>query len=68
MRQDRLRTLWKADKAAVNGWLVIPNSFSAEVMAQHGSGCSQRVRCSCSSAWREAPAAARRATRIPSCR
>ncbi len=36
MRENRLRTLWKSDKAAVNGWLAIPNSFSAEVMAQQG--------------------------------
>ena len=36
MRENRLRTLWSADKAAVNGWLAIPDSFSAEVMAQQG--------------------------------
>ncbi len=36
MRENRLRTLWKADKAAVNGWLAIPNSFAAEVMAHQG--------------------------------
>ena len=36
MRENRLRTLWKEDKAAVNGWLAIPNSFSAEVMAHQG--------------------------------
>ncbi len=36
MRENRLRTLWKDDKAAVNGWLAIPNSFSAEVMAHQG--------------------------------
>jgi 4-hydroxy-2-oxoheptanedioate aldolase len=36
MRENRLRTLWKADQAAVNGWLAIPNSFSAEVMAHQG--------------------------------
>ena len=36
MRENRLRTLWQADRAAINGWLAIPNSFSAEVMAHQG--------------------------------
>ena len=36
MRENRLRTLWAADQAALNGWLAIPNSFSAEVMAHQG--------------------------------
>ena len=36
MRENRLRTLWREDKAAVNGWLAVPNSFSAEVMAHQG--------------------------------
>ncbi|MBL8345687.1 MAG: 2,4-dihydroxyhept-2-ene-1,7-dioic acid aldolase, partial [Rubrivivax sp.] len=36
MRENRLRTLWKADKPAVNGWLALPSSFSAEVMAHQG--------------------------------
>jgi 4-hydroxy-2-oxoheptanedioate aldolase len=36
MRPNRLRTLWQSGGAAVNGWLAIPNSFSAEVMAQQG--------------------------------
>jgi 4-hydroxy-2-oxoheptanedioate aldolase len=36
MRENRLRTLWQNDQAAVNGWLAIPNSFSAEVMAHQG--------------------------------
>ena len=36
MRENRLRTLWKNDQAAVNGWLAIGNSFSAEVMAHQG--------------------------------
>jgi 4-hydroxy-2-oxoheptanedioate aldolase len=36
MRENRLRSLWSADTAAVNGWLAIPDSFSAEVMAQQG--------------------------------
>ena len=36
MRENRLRTLWQEDKAAVNGWLAIPNSFSAETMAHQG--------------------------------
>ncbi|OUM02555.1 HpcH/HpaI aldolase family protein [Variovorax sp. JS1663] len=36
MRENRLRTLWKSGGAAVNGWLAVPNSFSAEVMAHQG--------------------------------
>ncbi len=36
MRENRLRTLWKADQVAVNGWLAIGNSFSAETMAHQG--------------------------------
>ena len=36
MRENRLRTLWRADQTAINGWLAIPNSFAAEVMAHQG--------------------------------
>ena len=36
MRPNNLRTLWQAEKAAVNGWLAVGNSFSAEVMAHQG--------------------------------
>src|SRR4029450_8382737 len=36
MRANRLRTLWQTGGAAVNGWLAIPNGFSAETMAQQG--------------------------------
>ena len=36
MRENRLRTLWAEGKTAVNGWLAIPNGFSAEVMAHQG--------------------------------
>ncbi len=36
MRENRLRTLWGQDKAAINGWLAVPNGFSAEVMAHQG--------------------------------
>ena len=36
MRENRLRTIWKAGGAVVNGWLAIPNSFSAETMAHQG--------------------------------
>ncbi len=28
MRENTLRAIWKSRKAAVNGWLTIPNSFS----------------------------------------
>lgn len=36
MRENRLRTMWLNDQAAVNGWLAIPDSYSAEVMAHQG--------------------------------
>jgi 4-hydroxy-2-oxoheptanedioate aldolase len=36
MRENRLRTLWAADRAAVNGWLAIPDGFAAETMAHQG--------------------------------
>jgi 4-hydroxy-2-oxoheptanedioate aldolase len=36
MRENRLRTLWKSGGAAINGWLAIPNGFSAETMAHQG--------------------------------
>ena len=36
MRPNNLRTLWQANRPAVNGWLTVGNSFSAEVMAHQG--------------------------------
>jgi 4-hydroxy-2-oxoheptanedioate aldolase len=36
MRENRLRTLWAADKPVVNGWLTIGNGFVAETMAHQG--------------------------------
>jgi len=36
MRENRLRQIWKTGGAAVNGWLSIPSSFSAETMAHQG--------------------------------
>jgi 4-hydroxy-2-oxoheptanedioate aldolase len=36
MRENRLRTIWKSGGAVINGWLGIPNSFSAETMAHQG--------------------------------
>ncbi len=36
MRENRLKTLWRAGGVAVNGWLAIANSFSAETMAHQG--------------------------------
>jgi 4-hydroxy-2-oxoheptanedioate aldolase len=36
MRDNKLRSLWAQGKTAVNGWLAIPNSFAAEVMAHQG--------------------------------
>lgn len=36
MRANNLRAIWQSGGAAVNGWLAIPNSFSAETMAHQG--------------------------------
>ena len=36
MRPNNLRALWQSGGAAVNGWLAIPNGFSAETMAHQG--------------------------------
>ena len=36
MRENQLRAIWKAGGAVANGWLAIPNSFSAETMAHQG--------------------------------
>ena len=36
MRENKLRTIWADGGAAVNGWLAIPNAFSAETMAHQG--------------------------------
>jgi len=36
MRTNKLREIWKSGGAAVNGWLAIANSFSAETMAHQG--------------------------------
>jgi 4-hydroxy-2-oxoheptanedioate aldolase len=36
MRPNRLREIWTSGGAAVNGWLAVPNSFSAETMAHAG--------------------------------
>lgn len=36
MRDNRLRTLWRQDRAAVNGWLTLPGTLIAETMAHQG--------------------------------
>jgi 4-hydroxy-2-oxoheptanedioate aldolase len=36
MRDNTLKTIWARGEAVVNGWLSIPSSFSAEVMAHQG--------------------------------
>jgi 4-hydroxy-2-oxoheptanedioate aldolase len=36
MRENKLRRIWQSGAAAVNGWLAIANSFSAETMAHQG--------------------------------
>ncbi len=33
---NKIKQLWQSGAAAVNGWLAIPNGFSAETMAQAG--------------------------------
>ncbi len=36
MRTNRLREIWAAGGAVVNGWLAIPSGFAAETMAHQG--------------------------------
>ena len=36
MRENKLKKIFKEGKVVVNGWLQIPSSFSAEVMANQG--------------------------------
>jgi 4-hydroxy-2-oxoheptanedioate aldolase len=36
MRENRVRALWAAGKPVLNGWLMVPSGFSAEVMAHSG--------------------------------
>ncbi len=36
MKKNKLKQIFSEGKAAVNGWLQIPSSFSAEVMAHQG--------------------------------
>jgi len=36
MRPNRLHEIWSQGGAVVNGWIAIPNSFSAETMAHQG--------------------------------
>ena len=36
MRANKLREIWATGETAVNGWLHIPSSWSAEVMAHAG--------------------------------
>ena len=34
MRKNKLKEIFKSGKSAINGWLQIPNSFTAELMAK----------------------------------
>tara|TARA_Y100000590_G_scaffold459708_1_gene617451 strand:- start:1542 stop:2333 length:792 start_codon:yes stop_codon:yes gene_type:complete len=36
MKKNKLKKIFKEGKAVINGWLQIPSSFSAEVMANQG--------------------------------
>jgi len=36
VKENRIRSIWERGEAVVNGWLAIPNSYSAEVMAHQG--------------------------------
>ncbi|MCP5149168.1 MAG: 2,4-dihydroxyhept-2-ene-1,7-dioic acid aldolase [Ectothiorhodospiraceae bacterium] len=36
MRKNRLREIWKSGANTINGWLGIPNSMSAEIVARAG--------------------------------
>ncbi len=39
MRRNLLRQLWRDNACAINGWLAIPASYSAEGMAHQGYDC-----------------------------
>ena len=34
--QNRIKQLWKRGKTVINGWLTIPNAFTAEIMSTQG--------------------------------
>ena len=34
MRKNRLREMWKAGETAINGWLSMPCTLSAEIVAR----------------------------------
>ena len=36
MNENTVRSIWEAGGVVKNGWLTIPSSFSAEVMARQG--------------------------------
>src|SRR5438132_8539979 len=36
MRENRVKRMWEAGQAALGGWLTVPSSFSAELMAHSG--------------------------------
>jgi 4-hydroxy-2-oxoheptanedioate aldolase len=36
MRANRIKTLWAEKRPVLNGWLSIPNSFTAEILAEQG--------------------------------
>ena len=36
MKKNKLKNLWKAGTASINGWLSIPSAFGSEVMASQG--------------------------------
>ena len=36
MRENRVRSIWRSGGVVLNGWLHVPSSFSAEVMAHAG--------------------------------
>jgi 4-hydroxy-2-oxoheptanedioate aldolase len=36
MRENRVKRMWQAGQPALGGWLTVPSSFSAEVMAHAG--------------------------------
>ena len=38
MRENHVKTIWERGEAVLNGWLHIPSSLTAEVMAQAGFG------------------------------
>ena len=45
MRKNKIKQMFKKNEPIINGWLQIPSSFSAEVMAQSRMGLTALLIC-----------------------